>query len=118
MPRGAPPLERLKQLQTKHWNTVARGWADWFEWTERNFCPVTDWLRDAAGWRAGARVLDVACGAGYPALAAAAAVRPGGRVVAVDISPEMLRAASRRATAAGIDNIEFSEMDAEQLSVG
>jgi enediyne biosynthesis protein CalE5 len=115
MPRGAPTSERLKELQTKHWNAVAGGWSDWFEWTERSFAPVTDWLREAAGWRAGARVLDIACGAGYPALAAAASIRPGGTVVAIDISPEMVAAASRRATAAGIDNVEFSAMDAEQL---
>jgi enediyne biosynthesis protein CalE5 len=105
----------VKQRQTKHWNAVAGGWADWFGWTERNFRPVTDWLRRAAGWKPGARILDIACGAGYPALAAAASVRPGGTVVATDISTEMLAAASRRAAAAGLSNVEFREMDAEQL---
>ena len=80
-----------------------------------NFRPVTDWFRDAAGWKPGARVLDVACGSGFPALAAATHVRPGGTVVATDISPEMVAVASRRAKADGLDNIQFVEMDAEQL---
>jgi enediyne biosynthesis protein CalE5 len=57
----------------------------------------------------------VGCGSGFPALAAAASVRPGGSVVATDISPEMLAVASSRANADGLDNIEFVEMDAEQL---
>ncbi|MCA1563828.1 MAG: class I SAM-dependent methyltransferase [Acidobacteria bacterium] len=35
-------------------------------------------------------MLDVACGAGYPALAAARAVRPGDRVVASDLSSRMI----------------------------
>ena len=117
MQSDAPGSERLKEGQTRHWNSVASGWDVWFDWTVRNFAPVTDWLRGAAGWRAGARVLDVACGTGYPALAAAASVRPGGTVVAVDISPGMLAAASRRAIAAGLDNVEFSVMDAERLRV-
>ncbi len=117
MQSDAPGSERLKQGQTRHWDSVASGWDVWFDWTVRSFVPITDWLRGAAGWSAGARVLDVACGTGYPALAAAASVRPGGTVVAVDISAAMLAAASQRAIAAGFDNVEFSVMDAEQLRV-
>ena len=104
-----------KEQQKKHWNAVAEGWAVWFDWTESNFGAITDWFRDAAGWKPGARVLDVACGSGYPALAAATRVRPGGTVVATDISPEMVAVASRRAKADGFDNIQFIEMDAEEL---
>ena len=105
----------MKNGQRKHWNAVAGGWAAWFDWTNRNFRPVADWFRDVADWKPGARILDVGCGSGFPALAAAASVRPGGSVVATDISPEMLAVASSRANADGLDNIEFVEMDAEQL---
>src|SRR5712691_7611804 len=87
----------VKDRQRKHWDAVAAGWATWFDWTERNFAPLTAWIRDATPWRAGSRVLDVACGAGYPALAAARAVRPGGRVVATDLSSRMIAVASERA---------------------
>ena len=109
------PSGSFQEKQRKHWNAVADGWAAWLGWIERNFSPLTAWCRDAAGWQAGARVLDVACGAGYPALAAAASVGPAGAVVATDISPEMLAVASRQAGAAGLENIEFLEMDAERL---
>jgi ubiquinone/menaquinone biosynthesis C-methylase UbiE len=105
----------VKDQQKKHWNAVADGWAAWFDWTEQNFSAVTDWFRDAADWKPGGRILDVGCGSGFPALAAAASIRPGGSVVATDISPEMLAVASSRANADGLDNIEFVEMDAEQL---
>jgi SAM-dependent methyltransferase len=60
-------------------------------------------------------VLDVACGAGYPALAAARAVRPGGRVVATDLSSRMIGVASERARAEGLHNIEFVQRDGEDL---
>jgi ubiquinone/menaquinone biosynthesis C-methylase UbiE len=105
----------VREQQKQHWNAVAEGWATWYDWTARNFQPVADWCRDAAGWKPGARVLDVGCGSGFPALAAAAWVRPDGTVVATDISPEMLAVASGRAKADGLDNIRFVEMDAEQL---
>ena len=106
----------VREQQKKHWNAVAGGWAAWFDWTTRNFRPVADWFRGAAGWKPGARILDVACGAGFPALVAANSVRPGGTIVAADISPEMLAVASSRARADGLDNIQFVEMDAEQLT--
>ena len=105
----------VKEQQKKHWNAVAGGWGMWLDWTSRNFQPIADWLGNAAHWQPGARVLDVACGSGFPALAAAAAVRPGGTVVATDISPEMLAVAASRAKRDALDNIEFVEMDAEHL---
>jgi len=105
----------VRERQKQHWNAVAGGWAAWLDWTHRNFQPITVWFREAAGWKPGVRILDVGCGPGFLALAAAASVRPGGTVVATDISPEMLAAASSRANADGLDNIEFVEMDAEQL---
>ena len=111
MPSTAPFRDR----QRHYWNSVAGGSAAWLTWTERNFSSVTGWLRGAAGWTPGARVLDVACGAGYPALAAAACVCPGGTVVATDLSPGMIAAAARGAKAARLENVAFVEMDAEDL---
>lgn len=105
----------VKDRQQKHWDAVAAGWATWFDWTERNFEPLTAWLRDVAPWREGSRVLDVACGAGYPALAAARAVQPGGRVLATDLSRQMIDVASERARAEGLNNIEFVQRDGEDL---
>jgi SAM-dependent methyltransferase len=105
----------VREQQKKHWNAVAHGWGTWLDWTTRNFQPIADWLGTAAPWQPGARVLDVACGSGFPALAAAAAVRPGGTVVAIDISPEMLAVAASRAKRDALDNVEFVEMDAEDL---
>jgi SAM-dependent methyltransferase len=106
---------QFKAQQTKHWNDVAGGWAARADWTERNFAPLTAWLRSMNCWRAGSRVLDVACGSGYPAIAAALAVGPAGRVVAADISPEMITAAASRARAMGLVNIEFVDQDCEAL---
>ena len=60
-------------------------------------------------------MLDVACGAGYPALAAARAVQPAGRVVATDLSRQMIDVASTRAGTEGLHNIEFVLRDGEDL---
>ena len=60
-------------------------------WAER--------VADAAHLREGDRVLDVACGTGVLARAAAKRVAPGGRVTGLDPSDGMLAVAARRAPA-------------------
>src|SRR2546421_4171966 len=65
-------------------------------------------LLDAAQVAKGARVLDVACGPGY---AAAAAAARGAIATGVDFSSEMVEEARGR-----YPGIEFLEGDAEQLA--
>ena len=60
---------------------------------------------------AGDDVLDVACGTGNGAIRAAGA---GGRVVGVDLTPELLDAGRRLADEAGVE-LEWVEGDAEAL---
>jgi SAM-dependent methyltransferase len=68
-------------------------------------------LCESVDLRAGERVLDVACGNGNAALAAA---RRFGQVVGVDYVPELLDNARRRAEAEGLE-ASFQEGDAEDL---
>jgi len=64
------------------------------------------------GLQSGARVLDLCCGAGASALAAARVVGPSGQVLAIDLSPRLLELAARRAAHDGLANIEFRCADA------
>ncbi len=73
--------------------------------------PAADALCDDAAFSAGARVLDVACGSGNVALAAA---RRSADVVGVDYAPSLLERARERAAAERLA-AEFEEGDAEAL---
>jgi len=64
-----------------------------------------------AGIRAGARVLDVACGTGVVAVTAA---RRGARVSGLDLTPELLAVARDNARIAGVE-IDFHDGDIEDL---
>ncbi len=70
-----------------------------------------------AALRAGETVLDLGSGAGFDAFLAARAVGPGGRVIGVDMTDEMLAKARANATQAGFDNVEFRKGYIEALPV-
>jgi arsenite methyltransferase len=67
--------------------------------------------------RPGERVVDVGSGIGMDSMVAANAVGSEGRIVGVDMTPEMLERARAGAQEAGILNVEFREGLAEQLPV-
>jgi len=63
----------------------------------------------------GETVVDVGSGAGLDALIAGRLVGPEGRVVGIDMTPEMLEKASAGAQAMGATQVEFREGLAEEL---
>jgi SAM-dependent methyltransferase len=67
--------------------------------------------------RPGETVLDLGSGAGFDAFLAARAVGESGKVIGVDMTPEMLGRARGNAARAGIDNVEFREGRIEALPV-
>src|SRR2546426_1217657 len=95
----------FRQFEHKGWQEIASRY-------DRGFASVTTQsvtpLLDAARVAKGARVLDVACGPGY---AAAAAAARGAIATGVDFSSEMVAEARGR-----YPGIEFLEGDAEQLA--
>ena len=70
---------------------------------------------EAAGLRPGGRVLDVATGTGKLALGAAARVEPGGVVVGLDPSGEMLGRARRAGAAQDGARLTWVQGDAQSL---
>ena len=65
----------------------------------------------------GARVLDVATGTGWAALAIAGRVGTTGMVLGVDLAPALLERAKQKVAAADLTNVEFRAGDAEQLDI-
>jgi enediyne biosynthesis protein CalE5 len=111
------PAQYRDSMRTE-WRDAAPGWRAWLEVLEAadGGQAVSRTLVQLAGIGPGDAVLDVAAGYGEPGLTAARAVGPGGHVVCTDISAEMLAVGRERAAAAGLDNIEFLEGDAQELA--
>jgi len=108
MPDASPSAPFLRST----WDRMA---ADYHHEEDPRFAPAVDHVVARAELRAGDAVLDLGTGTGSVALKAAQAVGPAGTVLAVDISPEMLRVATSRAAATGVLNIAFREGSAESI---
>lgn len=106
---------RFKEGQRLHWDALSAGWLSVADTFESGARVVTSRLLELGGVGPGSSVLDVGTGVGEPALTAAAAVGPTGRVVGVDLSPAMIDLARRRAD--GLDNVEFLVGDVESLDL-
>lgn len=65
----------------------------------------------------GERIVDVGSGAGFDSFIAAGQVGAAGRVVGVDMTPEMLAKSRATADALGFDHVEFREGLAEELPI-
>jgi ubiquinone/menaquinone biosynthesis C-methylase UbiE len=66
--------------------------------------------------RPGAKVLDVACGTGVNFAAIEQRIGASGRLVGVDLTPQMLARARARATRKRSHNVQLHEADASRLS--
>ena len=109
--------EKFKAGTREQWDKHAQGWND-------NSARIRDWLRtstdamlEMAEVEPGARVLDVAAGAGDQTLDIAKRVGPAGYVLATDLSPAILKLAKANAQRAGHAHVETLVVDGENLDV-
>jgi ubiquinone/menaquinone biosynthesis C-methylase UbiE len=68
-----------------------------------------------AGLQPGETVLDIGSGAGIDTFIAARMVNPGGHVIGLDMTPEMLERARANQKITGITNVEFREGKMEKI---
>jgi len=70
-----------------------------------------------AGLRPGQTVLDLGSGGGIDCFLAARQVGPGGRVIGLDMTTDMIRLARRNAKKLGLTNVEFRWGEIEEMPV-
>ena len=103
----------IRDRQRAEWSAVAPGWQRNREKMTAPTSVITEKMLSLAGIRAGHRVLDLACGVGDPAFTIAGLVGPGGYVLGLDLSPEMVEAARELALREGASNAEFRTIESE-----
>jgi len=107
----------FKQTTREQWDGAAAGWNDHAPQIAAWLRSATDAMLEMAGVRTGARVLDVAAGAGDQTLDIARRVGASGQVLATDLSPQILAHAATNAQRAGLPQVRTQVADGEQLGV-
>lgn len=117
---AAAPFDpnRYKATTREQWQSAAAAWHGWGPVIDSWLGEATELMLNLAEVRGGSRVLDVAAGAGGQSVAAARRVGPGGRVLATDISSNLLAYAEHSARMAGVaDRLSTRVMDGERLGI-
>jgi len=70
-----------------------------------------------ASLKSGETVLDLGSGGGFDCFIAAKAVGEEGKIIGVDMTPEMLKKARENAEKAGVTNVEFRQGEIEKIPV-
>ena len=109
--------EKFKAAVREQWDKHAQGWNDHSVQIGAWLRPSTDAMLAMADVGPGARVLDVAAGAGDQTLEIARRVGPSGSVLATDLSPAILEFAREKAQRAGYQNVDTQVADGENLTV-
>jgi SAM-dependent methyltransferase len=112
-----PIVDQLRDRVRRDWTDVAtiEAWRRWREPFAVHTASLTEALLDAARIEPGQRVLDLASGAGEPALTLARRVGPAGRLTATDVSPGWLSVIEDAALAEALGNIDLVVADAHDL---
>lgn len=109
--------DAYKRTTREQWQAAAEPWHRWGPTLEGWLGEATEAMLDMAEVHAGARVLDVAAGAGGQTLTTARRVGPQGSVLATDLSESILAFAEQTAREAGLANVTTRVMDGERLDV-
>lgn len=108
-------MSQLANETLSRWSGNAPYWEKHRELIQHMFAPVTKALLDDAEVKPGDAVLDVATGAGDPAISVADEVGPSGKVVGIDPVSGMIEGARRAAANLGLKNTQFEIASADAL---
>ncbi|MCM5570817.1 methyltransferase domain-containing protein [Burkholderiaceae bacterium FT117] len=108
---------KYKNAQREQWNKDGAAWRRWNPVLDRWYGEATREMLDLARIRSGQRILDIAAGAGEPAVSAAERVGPDGYVLATDISEGIVELARQVARERGFEQVETRAMDGEKLDL-
>ncbi len=107
-------LQEILDNQKATWNKFSTGWKKWDDFNMNFLKPMGDIIIDELQIQKNDTVLDIASGTGEPALSIAG-IATQGKVMATDLSEQMLDIAKQNALNKKLSNFETKVVDAGEL---
>lgn len=105
---------QMKDSIREQWSEASQVWGKWHAQFSALSRPATLTLCEAAQLEPGQSVLDLAGGTGEPSITVAGRIAPGA-VTYSDFAGPMVEVARTNAQRAGVSNIRFEQVDAENI---
>ncbi len=99
------------------WERAAAGWGNRADRIRDWGMPVSAAMVDGLALQPGQRVLELAAGPGDTGFLAAELILPGGTLISSDGAQAMVEVARERAVQAGLDNVEFAQLELEWIDL-
>lgn len=99
------------------WERAAAGWGNRADRIRDWGMPVSAAMVDGLALQPGQRVLELAAGPGDTGFMAAELLLPGGTLISSDGAQAMVDVARERAAEAGLDNVEFAQLELEWIDL-
>jgi ubiquinone/menaquinone biosynthesis C-methylase UbiE len=109
--------DQVRDQQRARWEAAAPGWRRHADRVQQDGMPVSVWMVERLELQPGERVLELAAGPGDTGFLAAEVISPGGTLISSDGSDAMVEVARARATARGIENVEFRQLELEWIDL-
>ena len=109
--------DQLRSDSREAWESAAAGWGRVADRIQAWAVGVSAAMVDALALAPGDRVLELAAGPGDTGFMAAGRIAPGGALICSDGAEAMLDVARERASAQGVDNVEFRQLELEWIDL-
>ena len=107
--------EYFKETQHPNFGNVASNWEKWEQWLKPSYRCFNRLFLKKSGVKAGSKVLDLGCGAGYVAELVSKRIGSEGSLLGIDKAQEMIDVATRRVKEFRLTNVSFQTCDMSRL---
>ncbi len=109
--------DEQRAVSRQMWEQAAAAWGKHADRIGTWGMPVSVAMVEGLALQPGERVLELAAGPGDTGLMAAELIRPGGTLISSDGAEAMVAVARERAAQAGLDNVEFKQLELEWIDL-
>jgi SAM-dependent methyltransferase len=110
-------LDEYRRNSLANWEKISTNWGKWRDYIWSQTKGVSQRLVDNLDPQPGQTILDIAAGTGNTGFLAAERIGDEGKLITTDFASHMVEEARRAGEEAGVENVEYRQLDAEEMDL-